>query len=72
MSDLVQYLELNCLLIAMQCGGHKGRATVDHLVRLETKVRKAYACDKHLISIFYDLNQAYDLIWRYGILRDMF
>ena len=35
-------------------------------------MRKAYAYDKHLISIFYDLEKAYDLTWRYGILRDLF
>ena len=69
---LVQYLEVNGLLSPIQCGCHKGRSTVDHLVRLETEVRRAYAFDEHMISIFYDLEKAYDLTWRYGILRDLF
>ena len=45
---------------------------MDPLVRLETVVRKAYAYDEHLFSIFHDLEKAYDLTWRYGIIRDLF
>ena len=52
-------------------GGRRNRSTADHLVRLETNVRKAFPHNKHVISIFFDLAKAYDTTWKYGILRDV-
>ena len=69
---LNQYLEINGMINNVKCGCHKGRSTVDHLVRLETEVRKAFAYCEQVVSIFYDMEKAYDLTWRYGILRDLF
>ena len=68
---LVEHLEKNNLLCNIQCGFRKGRSTIDHLVRLETYIKKAKASDKHTISIFFDIEKAYDTTWRYGILQDL-
>lgn len=55
----------------IQAGGRKGRSTIDHLIRLETTIRKAFINNEHNISIFFDLEKAYDSTWRHGIIRDL-
>ena len=57
---LIDYLERNKILAHIQCGGRQNRSTPDHLVRMENEVRKAYALNEHLISIYFDLEKAYD------------
>jgi len=42
-SCLVWYLERNKLISPMQCGFRKQRNTTDHLVRLESSAREAFA-----------------------------
>ena len=44
---------------------------MDHLVRLENEIRKAFALGEHMVSVFFDLERAYDKTWKYGILRDL-
>ena len=68
---LMEYLEVNKLLTANQCGFRKYHSTADHLVRLDTYVRKGYAEDKYVTAVFFDLEKAYDSTWRYGILKDV-
>jgi hypothetical protein len=43
----------------------------DRLVRLESFIREIFACRQHVVSIFLDLEKAYDTTWKYGILRDL-
>ncbi|GFT91690.1 putative RNA-directed DNA polymerase from transposon X-element [Trichonephila clavipes] len=50
----------------------KGRSTLDNIIILENKIRKAFVRRKHLVSIFFDIEKAYDRTWRYGILRTLF
>lgn len=69
---LVDYLETVLGYGRVQCGGTKNRSTIDHLVRMETVIRRAFANNQHLVSVFFDLEKAYDTTWRYGILRDLF
>ena len=38
---------------------------------MDTFVRKGFACDEKMISIFFDMEKAYDKTWRYGIMRDL-
>jgi len=69
---LVWFLESNGLLSNIQCGFRQGRSTLDHLVRFETFIRNAFAKKEHAVSIFFDLEKAYDTTWKYGILKDLF
>ena len=62
---------MNGCVNAVQCGCHKGRSTTDHLIGLETEIRKAFVYDEHLVFVFYDLEKAYDRTRRYGILTDV-
>ena len=68
---LLEYLEMNNILTHVQCGCRKRRSTEDHVIRSETAVREAVASKQHCISIFYDIEKAYDTTWKYGILKDM-
>ena len=56
---LLDYIERILNLFHIQCGGLKGRSTTDHLVQMETIVRKAFVNSEHLIAIFIDLEKAY-------------
>ena len=58
-------------LSTLQCGGRAKRTTIDHLLSLEATVRKAQANSEHVVSIFFDMEKAYDLTWRHGILMDL-
>jgi hypothetical protein len=53
-------------------GFRQGRSTLDHLVRFETFIRNAFPKNEHAVSIFFNLEKAYDTTWKYGILKDLF
>ena len=68
---LVWFLENNQILTDIQCGFRKRKSTIDHLVRLETFIRDAFLNKQEVVSIFFDLEKAYDTTWKYGILKDL-
>jgi len=68
-AHLVWFLESNGLLSNIQCGFRQDRSTLDHLVRFETFIRNAFAKKEHAVSIFFDLEKAYDTPWKYGIYK---
>ena len=68
---LVWYLESHKLLTNVQCGFMRKRSTVDHLVRFETFCREAFIHNQHLVSVFFDLEKAYDTTWKYEIMKDL-
>ena len=69
---LVYYLEKNNLLTALQSGFRKSRSTTDHLVRLESYIRQSFKKGEHCVGVFFDLEKAYDMTWKYGIMKDLF
>jgi len=69
---LTDYLEMNKILSPVQCGCRRHRSTLDHLVRLESEIRRAFVRNEHVVSIFFDLEKAYDMTWRHGILVDLY
>ena len=66
---LVWFLEKKGLINPSQCGFRRMRSCTDVLIRLEASICEAFASKKHLISVFFDLEKAYDTAWRFGILR---
>ena len=68
---LVWFLEKNKLVAAVQSGFRKQRGTLDHLVRFETFIREAFIKKEHVVSVFFDLESAYDTTWKYGIMNDL-
>ena len=71
-SRLTWYLERHMVITEHQSGFRRRRSTVDNLVTLETSIRDAFICRKHLVSIFFDLEKAYDTTWKHGILLDVY
>lgn len=69
---LVWYLESNSLLSPVQYGFRKARSTIDALLSLEASVCEAFAKDHHQVTVFFDLEKAYDTAWCHGILRSLF
>ena len=68
---LMWFLEDTNAISEHQCGFRKNKSTLDHLVKLETKIREAFIRKDHFVSIFFDLQKAYDTTWRFGILKDL-
>ena len=68
---LSEFMDINNIISIYQCGCRKNRSTIDHLTRLEKEVHYAFANKQHIISIFFDIEKAYDMTWRHGIIRDL-
>ena len=68
---LVWFLEHNGFIAKAQSGFRKQRSTQDHLVRMETFIRDGFIRGDHVVSVFFDLEKAYDTTWKYGIMRDL-
>jgi ribonuclease HI len=68
---LVWFLEHNGTISRAQSGFRKQRSTLDHLVCLETFIRDGFIRGDHVVSVFFDLEKAYDTTWKYGIMRDL-
>ena len=71
-SRLTWYLERHMVITEYQSRCRRHRSTVDNLVILETSIRDAFVGRKHLVSIFFDLEKAYDTPWKHGILLDLY
>ena len=68
---LVWYLESNGLISNLQYRFRSKRCTTNGLVHLETVIREAFIRNEHLAAIFFDLEKAYNTMWKYGIMRDL-
>ena len=68
---LMWSLESQGLHSEKQCGFRKTRSTLDHLVRFEAFIRNAFVKKEHVLTIFFDLEKAYDTTWKHGILADL-
>lgn len=51
-----------------QSGFRKGRSTMDAVVRLENEIRKAQENKEAVIAVFLDIEKAYDMMWKEGVL----
>lgn len=54
-----------------QLGYKKGHSAIDLLVRLEEILQNCFLNREHAIAVFFDLEKAYDMTWRYNIIRNM-
>ena len=62
-------LEHHRLLTKFQSGFRKHHSTVDHLIRLESDIRKGYKKKQHTSVIFLDIKNAYDMVFRPALLH---
>ena len=68
---LYYWLEQNKLLNNMQAGFRRGSRTEDQLFRLVQNVIDGFQSQKNTTAVFIDLQQAYDRVWRKGLLMKM-
>jgi len=65
---LLWFLEANNMLNQVQSGFRKTRRTTDHLVNLENSINKGFANKESTVAVFLDIQKAYDMVWRKGVL----
>lgn len=68
---LVYFLEYNGLLETCQAGFRPGQSASDQLVAMESYIKDAFIHKLYCITVFFDLQNAYDTAWRYGIIIDL-
>ena len=65
------FLEKNNILCPEQSGFRKHRSTIDTLTQLTSYIEKGFKEKKHTVAVFFDLEKAYDTVWRAEILNNM-
>ena len=67
------FIEKYDVITPLQSGFRKERSTtMDQIIRLETDIHKAMLNKEYTIVVFLDLEKAYDLLWRKGIIYKMY
>ena len=51
-----------------QSGFRKGRNMMDLILRLESEIRKAQTNKEVVVAVFFDIEEAYDMLWKDGLL----
>lgn len=64
---LIYFLERNALLKSHQYGFRRGRSTTDPSLILENEIRKAQVNKECVVAVFFDVEKAYDMMWREGL-----
>lgn len=54
-----------------QCGFSRHRSNLDNMVNLEHKIHNSFLLRQHLVAVFFELQKAYNITWRYGALRTL-
>jgi len=65
---LVYFLEKRELITSCPSGFRKGRGTMDPVLCLEDKIRKAQVSKKTVVAVFFDVEKAYDMMWKEGLM----
>ncbi|XDV25401.1 hypothetical protein PO909_029322 [Leuciscus waleckii] len=65
---LVYKLESRGLITPYQSGFRNGRTTMDPVVCLENEIRKAQVNKESVLATFFDIEKAYDMLWKEGLL----
>ena len=68
---LAWFVETHNILSNNQCAFRQGRSTVDHLIRLDSEVRRGFFYNKYTLAVFLDLKNAYNLTSTTALLTKM-
>ena len=58
------FVEEHNIISKYQSGFRKYHTTYDHIIRLETAVRKGFKFKKHTTAVFLDIARAYDMVYK--------
>ena len=64
---LAWFLETRNHPSPVQYGFQHSHFTIDALVQLEATLYRTFASRQYVVSVFLDLENAYDTTWRYGM-----
>jgi len=65
---LINFLEGEGLLSDHQAGFRGGRGCIDQIMRLQDEINKALSIKQSTLAVFIDLQNAFDTLWRPGLL----
>ena len=65
------FIEQRGLIAPYQNGFRKGRSTMDTLVKVNNEIEKAFKMKELMVIVFFDIEKAYDSMWREGLLIQM-
>ena len=65
---LYWFLEKNKCIPVTQGGFRKGRQPMDQVVRIVQTITNELQLRNHTLAVFFDLKQAYDKVWRTGLM----
>ena len=69
---LLYILEKNKILCPFQSGFRRNRCTYDNLTRIEHDIKSALTNKSAVLAVFLDIQKAYDMPWRRGILQKLY
>ena len=69
---LMWYLEKENLIASVQNGFRANKSTTDSIVKLENDIHYALAERQHTVIVYFDLTKAYDMAWRFGVLKSIY
>ena len=65
---LMHFIESRDLFSSYQSGFREGRNTMDSVLCLESEIRKAQTNKEIVVAVFFDIEKAYDMLWKEGLL----
>lgn len=54
-----------------QAASQNDKGTSDHISTLEDAIQEAFTNKNEVLAIFFDIKNAYNMVWRYGILNTL-
>ena len=68
---LMTFLNTNNIIADHQYGFQKNKSTLDPLTQLENMIRETIIWDEFLVVVFLDIKKAYDMVWAFGLLKEL-
>ena len=68
---LVWFLEKYNVISPHQAGFQKNRSVLDHIVRLDTDIKKSLVQKNYTVAIFLDFEKAFDTVWHEALLKKL-
>uniref|UniRef100_A0A1Y1LER8 Reverse transcriptase domain-containing protein n=1 Tax=Photinus pyralis TaxID=7054 RepID=A0A1Y1LER8_PHOPY len=68
---LISVLEKEKRISDYQAGFRRGYSTIDHLTYLDEIINKAFTETQHTFVVFFDLQKAFDTVWKHYIMKTL-
>ncbi len=69
---LMYIMEKQGMVTECQCGFRRGWGTMDAVVCLEDEIRKTQINKETVVSVFFDVEKACDMLWREGLMINLY